>query len=170
MKQLSFLAPSSSDSLLPVPTTTWHLYIDGASRNNPGLSGAGVVIKKEGELFEQHCYFLGVKTNNQAEYLALLLGILALKRVMQPQDRCHITSDSLLLVKQLGGEYNVKNPNIKHLHAVAGQLLYGMDWRIFHVLRASNVQADECANLGIDGRVSVPPELMKMLHEYSVYL
>ncbi len=172
MKQLSFLAssPESHSSSVPIKKTTWSIFIDGASRNNPGLSGAGILVKKDGSIFDQQGFFLGIKTNNQAEYLAFLIGILLVKQVMQPSDVIEITSDSLLLVKQMCGEYKVKNPNIKQLHAVGCEFLYGIDWRICHVLRSDNVEADELANLGINRRNKIPPEFVKILNEHSVYL
>ena len=172
MKQLSFLAPSgqSGSSSLPIKKTTWSIFIDGASRNNPGLSGAGIIVRKDGSIFDQQGFFLGTKTNNQAEYLALLLGLLLVKQVMKPGDVIEITSDSLLLVKQMSGEYKVRNPNITQLHSVGCEFLYGLEWRICHVLRADNVEADEYANIGIDRRNKVPPEFAKILNEHSVYL
>jgi len=170
MEQLSFLSRSNNAGSSLTKKTTWAIFIDGASRNNPGLSGAGIVVKKDGLLFDEKGYFLGTKTNNQAEYLALLLGILLVKQVMQPGDIIEITSDSLLLVKQMSGEYKVKNPNITQLHSTGCEFLYGLDWRICHVLRSDNVEADELANLGINRRSKIPPEFVKILNEHSVYL
>ena len=54
---------------------TWAIHIDGASRNNPGKAGAGVVMKKDGEVVSREGFYLGIKTNNQAEYYALLLSL-----------------------------------------------------------------------------------------------
>ena len=58
----------------------WKLFIDGASRNNPGPSGAGFLLLKDDKPVEQKGFFLGSKTNNQAEYFALLIGIFFLKK------------------------------------------------------------------------------------------
>src|SRR5437868_5897704 len=99
MKQLLlFQSDSSSDSS---PTHHYKLFIDGASRNNPGPSGAGIFILKDGELLHKEGFFLGSKTNNQAEYMALLIGLFILKKKLESHSLVHIISDSQLLVRQL---------------------------------------------------------------------
>jgi ribonuclease HI len=146
--------------------THWKLFIDGASRNNPGPSGAGVYISNEGVPIVQEGYFLGVKTNNQAEYYALLLGIFIIQKLICPQDTVLIISDSLLLVRQLEGRYKVKHPHLKPMHAVAKKALQTMHVDVMHVLREQNKKADQLANRGIDDKKKVPQEFITWLKSY----
>src|SRR5579872_1960103 len=95
--------------------SVWTLFVDGASRNNPGPSGAGMYIEKDGVLVIKDGYFLGIKTNNQAEYLALLLGLFMVAEHMHGKDQLRIISDSQLLVRQLMGVYKVRQPHLQRL-------------------------------------------------------
>lgn len=146
----------------------WKLYIDGASRNNPGPSGAGAVIVKDNHIVQQEGYYLGIRTNNQAEYLALLLGIFLAKQHMQRDDHLLIISDSELLVLQMQGLYKVKDVELKKLSQAAHALLVGLFYRIEHVLREENKEADKMANRGIDQNHPVPEPFIKLLSEYSI--
>ncbi|MCX5922484.1 MAG: ribonuclease HI family protein [Candidatus Dependentiae bacterium] len=148
----------------------WKLFIDGASRNNPGPSGAGIYILKDSELFQKHGFYLGSKTNNQAEYFALLLGLFIVKQHMQLHDTIHIISDSQLLVRQIKGEYRVKNEDLKTLHKFAKHLLHEMHAQMFHVLRIDNQEADEMANYGIDKKVKPPQAFIAMIKQHDVSL
>ena len=142
----------------------WQLFVDGASRNNPGPSGAGIYLAKDHQKEFAHGFFLGTKTNNQAEYLALLIGIiLALPKIKH--DHLRIVSDSLLLVNQLKGLYRVKNPELQILHGKALKLLKGISYDVVHVLREKNKLADEMANFGIDHKVALSHEIKEKLHE-----
>lgn len=146
----------------------WQLNIDGASRNNPGPSGAGVVISKEGQVVLRQGYYLGIKTNNQAEYLSLLLGIFLAKQLMSAGDQLTIISDSELMVKQLNGIYRVKNEELKRLFAVAKSLLDGVTCRVKHVLRTENKHADEMANVGVDKKHPVPEDFIALLARHHL--
>jgi ribonuclease HI len=148
----------------------WKLYIDGASRNNPGLSGAGVYILKDSKPVFARGYFLGVKTNNQAEYLALLIGLHVVTALMGEQDLLLITSDSLLLVRQLKGEYAIRNEYIRTAHIVAKQLLEDIKYDVGHVLRDNNKHADALANKGIDEKMRVPEEFLNILRAHGISL
>jgi ribonuclease HI len=153
--------------LLRSQKVKWQLFVDGASRNNPGPSGAGIYLIKDGKKEFAQGFFLGKKTNNQAEYLALLLGILiTLPRVRS--DHFQIVSDSLLLVNQTKGIYKIKNPQLKFLSLKILEILGTSNYDIVHVLRAKNKMADEMANLGVDRRVSITPELREKLIQYEV--
>src|SRR5688500_5396092 len=114
---------------------TWKLYVDGASRNNPGPSGAGIYIEKDAKPFFKVGYYLGLKTNNQAEYLALLLGLFVLSDHVQNEDSVTIISDSLLLVNQLSGLYKVRQPHLQPLYHVCKEYIHKMNATIGHVLR-----------------------------------
>jgi ribonuclease HI len=123
---------------------------DGASRGNPGKSGIGVAIfDKDSNLINEAYDYLGVATNNIAEYKALILGI---KLSMEYNaKKILFKSDSELMVKQIKGEYKVKNPQLKLLFAEVQDLLKKLpNWKIMHVRREENSEADLLANKGID--------------------
>jgi ribonuclease HI len=171
VKQLSLFAAdsaSSHDSL--ITTQHWTLYIDGAARNNPGPAGAGIYLINNGQEVEKAGYFLGIKTNNQAEYLALLVGILTVQRYKQSQDTVQIVSDSQLLVRQLQGAYRVKNQQLLPLYKLGRALLLSLHAQIIHVLRSENVVADEMANEGIDRKIPIPPDFIKILQQHEIPL
>ena len=132
-----------------------HLYVDGASRGNPGLAGGGFYIMKDGKAVAKKGFFLGHKTNNEAEYYALLLGldyVIHHTDFQKESDRVKIFADSLLLVRQISGHYRVKSSHLTPLHALAVSLLNTITYSIVHVLREKNVMADAAANQGIDDR------------------
>jgi ribonuclease HI/probable phosphoglycerate mutase len=128
----------------------FHLYTDGACRGNPGHGGAGAVLTDEhGNIITTAKIFLGLCTNNIAEYKALILGMEeALKR------RCrnlHIFLDSELLVNQINGTYKIKNVNLKALmHDVRKLLSYFDSYTVDHIDRSRNSIADRLANEAID--------------------
>ena len=126
------------------------LYCDGASRGNPGPSGAGVVLldQNDDQILQLSC-FLDSATNNEAEYQALIRGLEAAGELGLISLR--IFSDSELVVKQLKGEYKVKNPRLQNLYDQAMSSLKQFDdYAIFHVSRELNQQADRLANDAID--------------------
>ena len=170
MKQLNLFTNDSEELQTTQKHAYWKLFVDGASRNNPGPSGAGIYILKNDFLVEKRGFFLGAKTNNQAEYLALLLGLFYVKKRMTTQDYLLIISDSQLLVRQLKGVYRVKNAGIQPMYAMVKKLLHGMIYDIEHVLREDNTNADAMANEGIDKKRSVPKEFLDLLacHELSL--
>ncbi len=131
---------------------------DGASRGNPGESGIGVAIfDKDANLINEACDYLGVATNNIAEYKAMILGI---KLSMQYNaKKILFKSDSELMVKQIKGEYRVKNTQLKLLFTEVKDLLKKLpNWKIIHVRREENREADLLANKGIDMSVkNIPP-------------
>ncbi len=150
----------------------WQLQVDGASRNNPGNAGAGFAILKDGVTAHTHGFWLGTKTNNQAEYLALIIGLIFLGSIpdLESGDGLLVISDSKLLVKQIQGEYRVKNEELQHLHAVAQALLGKFSYTIVHVLRKDNAAADRLANIGIDRAIRVPDFILAKLHEHTLSL
>lgn len=146
----------------------WKLFIDGASRNNPGQAGAGVCLFKDNVLVLQEGFYLGIKTNNEAEYLALLLGLFLAKKIVLADDLLYIVSDSELLTKQLRGEYAVKRETLKPLHACARDMLTGLHYAICHVKRELNKRADKLANQGIDNGTPLPQEFVLLLREREI--
>ena len=144
-------------------------YCDGGSRGNPGPSGYGVFVEDEhgravGELSE----YLGVKTNNVAEYSGLLAALgFALEH---GHTQLRVISDSELMVKQMKGQYRVNSPDLKPLYEEAkrraGQL---NKFEMQHVLRGKNKEADRLANEAMDrgtgrgpaGRPAGTPALLR---------
>jgi ribonuclease HI len=132
------------------------LFADGGSRGNPGpAASAAVLIDPQGETIEEVDAFLGVATNNVAEWTALLLGLqAAAKRGIR---RLAIRLDSELVVKQLRGEYRVKHAGLQPLHQRARILLRSFERvDIAHVPRAQNVLADRLVNRVLDQEAPAP--------------
>lgn len=138
----------------------WELFIDGASRNNPGPAGAGIYLLKDGVPIEEKGFYLGVRTNNQAEYLALVLGAYYAQKYIDQKDILVINADSELLVRQLTGIYKIKNEQLARLYKVAAILLDGVRYSIHHVRREQNHIADKLANMGIDKKIKVPKDIL----------
>jgi ribonuclease HI len=124
--------------------------VDGASKGNPGESGIGVAIfDKDSNLINEACDYLGVATNNIAEYKALIFGIKL--SIEYNAKRVLFKSDSELMVKQIKGEYKVKNAQLKLLFTEAQSLLKKLpNWKIMHVPREENKEADLLANKGVE--------------------
>lgn len=147
--------PAPASARQAVAPEDWVLlHTDGASRGNPGLAAAGIVIYGPGaganrpELHREGVA-LGVLTNNQAEYRALLLGLAAASRL--GARRVELAMDSELIVRQLEGRYKVKNAGLKPLYEEARLALTRfVAWRARHVPRAENAVADALANEALD--------------------
>lgn len=125
-------------------------YIDGGARGNPGPAGYGVRIEDAaGNLIEELHGALGIATNNIAEYKGLLA---ALQWAIDHGHRdVHIRADSELLVKQMRGEYKVKNPGLQPLAARARLLMMQLGTVTFeHVRREFNTEADRLSNIAMD--------------------
>jgi ribonuclease HI len=123
---------------------------DGGARGNPGPAGYGVVIQDEsGRKVAALSEYLGHQTNNFAEYQGL---IAALEYALQHGPKAlKLISDSELLVRQIKGIYQVKNPTLQDLHARAKELIRQLDWfSIGHALREHNQDADRLANEAMD--------------------
>ena len=124
-------------------------HIDGGSRGNPGPAGYGVRIERADGTIVELKESLGVATNNVAEYRGLLAALAWAAR--HGVDRLHVRSDSLLLVKQMRGEYRVKHPGLQPLWEEARGLARQIgDVRFEHVRRELNKDADRLANEAMD--------------------
>lgn len=125
-------------------------YIDGGARGNPGPAGYGVSIQSpDGQVLDQLHGALGIATNNVAEYNGLLAALQW--AIDHDTDRVHIRADSELLVKQMRGEYKVKNAGLQALYVRARLLAAQLaDVKFEHVRREFNQEADRLSNLGMD--------------------
>jgi ribonuclease HI len=131
-------------------------YIDGGARGNPGPAGYGVRIEDDmGGLITEFSGFLGSATNNVAEYNGLLA---ALRYALEHGHRkVRIKSDSELLVKQMRGEYRVKNAGLQPLFQQARTLAEDFDRIVYeHVRREQNKDADRLANVAMDEATKSP--------------
>ncbi|MCY3802301.1 MAG: ribonuclease HI family protein [Chloroflexi bacterium] len=136
------------------------IYCDGASRGNPGEAAAGVAIWDErGESLGTVSLYLGRRTNNQAEYAALLAGVMS-AQVLGLTD-VEFRLDSELVVKQLNGEYRIKDASLRELAKRVKEAAARLSpskgsgqarVRFVHVRRSSNREADELANEALDAR------------------
>ena len=126
------------------------LFVDGASRGNPGPAGIGVVLRDGGNrTFKEFGKFIGETTNNVAEYTALICGLQ--EALIQKVERISVYTDSELLARQLQGKYKVKEPRLKALHQQARYLIQGFHrFGIHHLPREENRRADKLANQAID--------------------
>jgi ribonuclease HI len=124
------------------------LYTDGASRGNPGPAAIGVIaIRESGERLFTLSEKIGVTSNNEAEYQALLKGLLHLKELGLTGEPICIRVDSELLARQLGGEYRVKSQHLREYYEKVREI-----FRLFpevtieHIPRHKNQVADQLAN------------------------
>jgi ribonuclease HI len=126
------------------------LYADGGARGNPGPAASGAVLYDEdGDVLEEIGTFLGVTTNNVAEWTGLIEGLKA--ALARGVDEISIRLDSELVVRQLSGAYRVKHPGLIPLHAEAKALLrkFGR-FDVRHVPRKENKAADAVVNQVLD--------------------
>ncbi len=134
-------------------TLIMQIYFDGAAKGNPGPSGAGWVIALNNQILIKNKKFLGKKTNNQAEYHALILALedaLKVKSSRNAPIKIILKGDSELLIKQLKGEYQVRNKTLKILHQKAKNLLSLFEnWECKWIPREKNSIADSLANEAI---------------------
>lgn len=126
--------------------------VDGGARGNPGPAAIGVVIRDaDGQIVSTVSERIGEATNNVAEYRALMAGIEGASNL--GADRIELYGDSELVVRQVRGEYKVKNPGIRPLHAEVVEALARFEqWSIQHVRREQNSEADALVNDALDGR------------------
>lgn len=137
--------------LLNAPAEINHLVIhtDGGSRGNPGPSAIGVVISTpDDKHIESFGRYIGETTNNQAEYMAVVDALEGAKRYKPT--KIEFILDSELVVKQLRGEYKVKNVDLQPLHAKIMQATQGLEVSFRHVLRSENKLADLEVNKALD--------------------
>lgn len=124
------------------------IYIDGASKGNPGQSGTGIVIYRNGRILKKISNYIGHATNNAAEYTAL---VYALEEALLLKARSlEINTDSQLLARQLNKVYKVKHEGIKNFYNRALRLLTGFEKVVInHIPREENILADKLATEAI---------------------
>jgi ribonuclease HI len=128
------------------------IYTDGASRNNPGEAGAGVFIMQDGKPVERIARYLGTTTNNIAEYTAAIIGLE--QAVTMGAASVKLLADSELLVKQVNGQYKVKNEGLKPLHGKVKELIARIgSVEVQYIPRERNKEADALANKAIDEKL-----------------
>ena len=122
---------------------------DGGARGNPGPAGLGVVFADErGEKIAVFKKYIGEATNNVAEYQALILALENLESFQYQEIECRL--DSELVVKQINGEYRVKDSTLKLLHARVKALIFFKPIVFKHIRREQNKIADQLVNEVID--------------------
>jgi ribonuclease HI len=126
------------------------VHVDGGARGNPGPAAAGAVISTpEGEVLDEAMEVLGPATNNVAEYRGLLLGLRRARALGATE--VELVNDSELVARQVSGQYKVKHPDMKVLHAEATAELQAFDaWTIRSVPRAENARADALVTRALD--------------------
>lgn len=124
--------------------------VDGGSRGNPGPAAiAAVASDPKGKVLEERSEAIGRATNNEAEYRAALLGIELARELAA--DEVELVGDSQLIVRQVKGDYKVKQEHLKQLRDEVLAALKGFDsWSIRHVRRNENERADELLNEALD--------------------
>jgi ribonuclease HI len=125
--------------------------VDGGARGNPGPAAIAAVVQGPGgEVLEERGERIGAATNNVAEYRALLLGIE--RAAALGAGELELVGDSELVVRQVRGEYKVKDARLRELHGEVKRALAGFErWSIRHVPRELNAAADRLVNEALDG-------------------
>ncbi len=136
------------------------IYIDGGARGNPGPAAAGIVISDgDGTALRESGVYIGEATNNVAEYTGLVRALEAALAMEATEVEAY--SDSELVVKQMAGEYRVKNKGLIPLYEEATYFSKQFDvFSLTHVRREKNVKADALVNMAIDCRRDVGDELI----------
>jgi ribonuclease HI len=126
------------------------IYTDGASRGNPGPASIGVVIKNEaGDVIADISQAIGVATNNQAEYLAIIAGLE--KAISLGYKNAIVKVDSELVVMQVNGMYKIRNTNLRPLYQKVVRLTGALENVLLtYIPREENADADALANRALD--------------------
>ena len=127
------------------------IYTDGAARGNPGPAGAGAILRDaaDGRVVAEIATFLGVRTNNYAEWTAVALALG--EALLQGAQQVDLRMDSELVARQISGRYRVKHPDLKPIHAqVMAMLARFTAYTVGHVPRELNKDADRLSNVAID--------------------
>lgn len=128
---------------------------DGGSRGNPGVAAGGAVVidATSGEILAEVGVFVGVATNNVAEYSGLLGGV-SKAREIDPTARIHVKMDSKLVVEQMSGRWKIKHPDMRELALEVQRVIADADVTFEWIAREFNSRADAVANQSMDRRAS----------------
>lgn len=132
------------------------IFTDGGSRGNPGIAGAGAVIfDEQNNEMRTVSKFLGKKTNNWAEYEAVIIGLELAHKILKEKTKeiqFEIKMDSQLVQRQLKGVYKIKEPTLKEQYLRIHNLIvkYFPNIKFTHIPREENKRADELANIAMD--------------------
>jgi ribonuclease HI len=129
------------------------IHTDGAARGNPGLAGLGAIVRDAatGEVLAELARFLGVRTNNYAEWTAVEDALREALRLGAAH--VDLRMDSELVARQISGRYRVKHPDLKPIHASVMAMLGELSsYTVGHVPRELNKDADRLSNVAIDER------------------
>ena len=128
---------------------------DGGSRGNPGQAGSGAVVidAATGEILAEVGVYVGVASNNVAEYRGMIAGATR-ALALDPDAELRIRMDSKLVVEQMSGRWKIKHPDMAELAAEARRLLSGTPVRFEWIPRAENARADRLANEAMDRRTT----------------
>jgi ribonuclease HI len=132
------------------PKSEFLLKFDGCSKGNPGLAGAGAVIyNNENEIWGKSVFIGDKKTNNEAEYNGLIIGLT--EAVNMDIKHLAVEGDSMLIIKQMKGEYKVKSEKLIDLYNIAKELTSQFETITFtHIYRNNNKRADELSNFALN--------------------
>jgi ribonuclease HI len=143
----------AADTIAPAPPNAVDeatIYVDGASIGNPGPAGAGVfIVDCQNKKIAEVCESLGVTTNNVAEYRALIIGLRKARKL--GVRRVHVRADSELMVKQMSGQYRIKDVKLQALSLEAKDIIDSFDFfDILHIDRSKNRDADRLSKRAAD--------------------
>ena len=125
------------------------IYVDGASRGNPGDSGIGILFRDTDDNFKEFKKYIGIGTNNNAEYTALITALEI--AISEKFNDINVYTDSQLVANQINGSWKVKDADIKILFEKAKGLIKNFShFTIIHIRRENNSQADRLANEAIN--------------------
>lgn len=135
--------------------TRFIIEADGGSRGNPGVAAGGAVVidADTGEILAEVGVFVGIATNNVAEYSGLVGG-LRKARQMDPVAPIHVRMDSKLVVEQMSGRWKIKHPDMRDLAREAHSIIAGTEVTFEWIAREFNSRADAVANESMDRRDS----------------
>lgn len=127
------------------------IYTDGGSRNNPGGSGIGFVIYRDGDKLAQDSEYIGIQTNNWAEYEAVALALTRARELALESEKIEVRLDSKLVAEQLSGRWKIKEATLKpQAEKVRALMQQFKQVRFTHIPREKNKEADALANEAMD--------------------
>ena len=136
--------------IINVTENEYLLQFDGCSKGNPGKAGSGAVIyKNKNEVWGKSLFIGNKNTNNEAEYIGLIIGLE--EAINMGITKLYVEGDSLLVIKQMKGEYKVKSENLYKLYEKAKKLEKQINTVVYrHVYRDKNKRADELSNIALN--------------------